>query len=101
LEQSPCWDSARKSFPAFKDLFEGDGFYGVRLYAARDEAGVPLADCRVNGEDYESGASALREYAKTWPPAGFEFRKQYVVLHSVAKNLIRQTVAKLASAFWR
>lgn len=35
----------------------------------------------VNGHDFEPGAAALREYVKTWPGAGFEFRKQYVVLH--------------------
>ena len=45
--------------------------------------GVPAADCRVNGEDWEKGMQALREYARTWPAAGYEFRKQYVVLQSI------------------
>jgi hypothetical protein len=40
----------------------------------------------VNGEDWEKGAQALREYAKTWPPAGYEFRKQYVVLQTLAND---------------
>jgi hypothetical protein len=75
-----------KSFEAFRELIMGDGFYGLRLYAMRDAEGTPQADCRVNGDDWEKGAQALREYVKTWPDAGFEFRKQYVVLHSVAKK---------------
>ena len=74
-----------KSFEAFRDLIEGDGFHCVRLFAARDEHGAPQADCRVDGEDWEKGAEALREYARTWPAAGYEFRKQYVVLQSIAK----------------
>jgi len=75
-----------KSFEAFRELVMSDGFYGLRLYAMRDAEGAPQADCRVNGDDWEKGAQALREYVKTWPEAGFEFRKQYVVLHSVAKQ---------------
>ena len=71
-----------KSFEAFRDLIEGDGFYGIRLFALRDADGEPAADCRVNGEDWENGAQALREYVRTWPPAGYEFRKQYVVLQN-------------------
>jgi hypothetical protein len=76
-----------KSFEAFRELIEGDGVYGLRLYAMRDAEGTPQADCRVNGDDWEKGAQALRDYVRTWPAAGFEFRKQYVVLHSVAKDL--------------
>jgi hypothetical protein len=75
-----------KSFEAFKELIEGDGFYCLRLFAARDTEGTPEADCRVNGEDWEKGAQALREYARTWPAAGYEFRKQYVVLQSIEKS---------------
>jgi hypothetical protein len=74
------------SFEAFRELIEASGFYGLRLFAARDEKGVPQADCRVNGNDWEKGAEALRKYVTTWPAAGFEFRKQYVVLHSVEKE---------------
>ncbi|HEX7380245.1 MAG TPA: DUF6348 family protein [Pirellulales bacterium] len=70
-----------RSFLAFKTLIDDDAFFGIRLYAARDLEGNPQADCRVNGHDFEPGAAALREYVKTWPGAGFEFRKQYVVLH--------------------
>ena len=65
---------------------EGDAFYGLRLYAARDENGEPQADCRINGEDWEPGKEALRDYAGTWTPAGYEFRKQYVVLQTVEKG---------------
>jgi hypothetical protein len=75
-----------KSFEAFKELMEGSGFYGLRLFAARDGKGAPQADCRVNGNDWEKGAEALRRYAATWPEAGYEFRKQYVVLHTVGKE---------------
>jgi hypothetical protein len=72
------------SFEAFKSFLESDGFCGIRLYAARDENGKPQADCRVNGGDWEAGAQALRNYVKTWPPRGFEFRKQYVVLQTLS-----------------
>jgi hypothetical protein len=78
----PCCLLTR-SFEAFKKQIQSDGFFGLRLYAARNQDSVPMADCRVNGEDWEDGAVALRKYASTWPRAGFEFRKQYVVLHSV------------------
>lgn len=75
-----------KSFEAFRELIESDSFYGLRLFAMRDENGNPRADCRVNGNDWEKGAEALRRYVATWPPAEFELRKQYVVLHSIDKN---------------
>ena len=78
----PCCLLTR-SFEAFKGLFETDAFYCLRLFAARDADGTPQADCRINGEDWERGAQALREYAATWPAAGYEFRKQYVVLQSI------------------
>jgi hypothetical protein len=71
------------SFEAFRDLFEADAFYGLRLLAMRDRDGTPGADCRVNGDDWEKGAQALRDYVNTWPQAGFEMRKQYVVLQTV------------------
>jgi hypothetical protein len=69
---------------AFQALLETDDFYGIRFYAMRDADGNPQADCRVNGEDWEPGAAALREYVAKWPERGFEFRKQYVVLQTVA-----------------
>lgn len=78
----PCCLLTR-SFAAFQDLIKGSGTYGIRFFAARDEAGQAQADCRINGEDYEAGAVALREYAATWPKAGYEFRKQYVILRSM------------------
>jgi Family of unknown function (DUF6348) len=77
----PCCFLTR-SFEVFKRHIESDRFYGLRFYAARNRGGVPMADCRVNGEDWEEGAAALRRYVLSWPEMGFEFRKQYVVLHS-------------------
>jgi Family of unknown function (DUF6348) len=76
-----------RSFEAFKELFEDTGFFAIRFFAVRDEQGMAEADCRVNGEDWEVGAEALRKYASTWPEAGYEFRKQYVVLHTLGKGL--------------
>lgn len=73
-----------RSFEAFKPLFEADVFFGLRLFASRGTDGMPEADCRVNGEDWEAGALALREYVTTWPGSGFEFRKQYVILQTIA-----------------
>lgn len=81
----PCCLLTR-SFEAFRELIEGDGFYGLRLFAARDAEGTPQADCRVNGEDWMKGAEALREYVKSWSDTGYEFRKQYVVLQSIDKG---------------
>lgn len=81
----PCCLLTR-SFPAFKELFEADGLIGVRLFALRDDEGDPAADCRVNGEDYPAGTEALRAYATNWPPAGYEFRKQYIVFQTIEKS---------------
>lgn len=77
----PCCLLTR-SLDAFMPLMEGDGLYAIRMFAARNQDGSTDSDCRVNGEDFEPGAAALREYATTWPNAGVEFRKQYVVLHT-------------------
>lgn len=81
-EFCPCC-MLTNSWEAFREFIEDGNFYGVRLFAARDQNGVPQADCRVNGNDWEKGAEALRKYVDTWPQTGFQFRKQYVVLHSV------------------
>jgi hypothetical protein len=78
----PCCLLTR-SFDAFKDLWKADGFFAQRLLAARFEDGIPQANCRVNGQDWERGAEALRRYVTTWPNARVEFRKQYVVLHTL------------------
>ncbi|MGP0067264.1 MAG: DUF6348 family protein [Isosphaeraceae bacterium] len=72
-----------RSIAAFKSLIEGDGFRAIRFFAARGVDGSPMADCRINGEDWEPGAQALREYVKTWPGVGYELRKQYVVLQTI------------------
>jgi hypothetical protein len=68
------------SASAFQSLIDSDGVHAVRLFAMRDEDGNPGADCRVNGEDDPAGKEALLAYAATWPPAGTEFRKQYVII---------------------
>jgi hypothetical protein len=72
------------TFDAFKPQLESDGFYAIRFYAARDPAGNPQADCRINGQDHPDGAAALRDYVTKWPQAGVEFRKQYVILQNDA-----------------
>jgi hypothetical protein len=81
----PCCLLTR-SFDAFSELIADNAVYGLLLFAARDQNGAPQADCRVNGNDWERGAEALRQYVTTWPDAGFEFRKQYVVLHTLEKE---------------
>jgi hypothetical protein len=72
------------TFEAFRPVFEADGFFGIRLFAARNEDGSAQADCRVNGQDWENGKLALRNYVDRWPQAGFEFRKQYVILQTLS-----------------
>jgi hypothetical protein len=74
------------SFDVFRPLIEANRFFGIRLVAIRDESGSPLADCRVNGEDFEDGARALCGYVERWPKSGYEIRRQYVVLQSLAKS---------------
>ncbi len=82
----PCCLLTR-SLKAFEGLLQRDAFFGLRLFASRDGEGKEQADCRVNGEDWPQGAEALREYVKTWDEdCGFEFRKQYVVLQTVAPS---------------
>ena len=72
------------TYDAFRPLMESDGFYGIRFYAARGQDGAPKADCRVNGEDWEDGKRALLGYVDTWPQAGLELRKQYVVVQTLS-----------------
>jgi hypothetical protein len=73
------------TFAAFKELIQDRGFYALRFFGARGVDGSPQADCRVNGGDSPSGAEAVRAYVKSWPGTGYEFRKQYVLLHSIEK----------------
>ncbi len=72
------------SMAAFREILEINAFYGVRLFVMRDQNGVAEADCRVNGRDWNAGVEALIKYAQGWPDRGFEFRKQYVAIQSVA-----------------
>jgi hypothetical protein len=67
------------SVDMLKELMNGDEFNAVRLLAIRNADGTTQADCRVNGAEYEAGKAALAKYAATWPGAGFEMRKQYVI----------------------
>jgi hypothetical protein len=71
------------TFKGFLPFIEADGFFGIQMVAVRDESGSPQADCRVNGQDWEAGKQALREYVDRWPQAGYELRKQYVVLQNI------------------
>ncbi|MFN0136473.1 MAG: DUF6348 family protein [Phycisphaerae bacterium] len=72
-----------KSYETFRELVEGDRLCCLRLFAAREVDGTPQADCRVNGEDWEPGMQALRNYVNSWPGRGYESRKQYVVVHTI------------------
>ncbi len=68
----------------FQPLLETNRTFGIRLFAMRDEDGEFAADCRVDGEDFTEGVAGLIDYVATWPHfPGMEFRKQYVVVHSV------------------
>lgn len=73
------------SMDAFREYLESEAFFGIRLFAMRDQNGVAEADCRVNGRDWEAGAEALIKYAQGWPDRGFEFRKQYVAIRSIVE----------------
>ena len=64
----------------FLPFLKADGFYAVRMYAARNGNGELMADCRVNGEDWEEGRLALLEYVGQWPQRGLEYRKQMIVI---------------------
>lgn len=66
--------------PVIKPLIEAKGFVALRAFSMRDENGEAAADCRVNGEDFEAGAKALREYASERPGGHFEWRKQLIVI---------------------
>lgn len=68
------------TFRAFETHLKGSDLFALRLFAMRDSQGEVHADCRINGEDFEPGAEALRTYVGTWPGTEFEFRKQYVVI---------------------
>jgi hypothetical protein len=75
-----------QTIEAHRELIEGGRFLGVRFYALRGQGGEAEADCRVNGENWEPGVRALREYVGQWPGSGFEFRKQYVILQSLGET---------------
>lgn len=57
-------------------------FCAIRVFAARYPDDGIVADCRVNGIDWEEGKQALLAYAATWPDRGFETRRQYLVIHT-------------------
>lgn len=84
-EFCPCC-MLTNSFETFRELIEDSSVYGIRLFAMRDANGDPQADCRVNGNDWDKGTEALRKYVGTWPEAGFEMRKQYVVVQTMLKE---------------
>jgi hypothetical protein len=85
----PCCMFTRTK-DAYQPLMTSSGFYALRLYAARDQHGRPIADCRLNGEDYPAGKKALIEYARTWKSVGVESRKQYVVIQDRVRGVTVQ-----------
>jgi hypothetical protein len=54
-----------RNFEAFRPFVTGQEVTGIRLFAARDADGIAQADCRVNGEDYRTGAESLLAYVGT------------------------------------
>ena len=70
------------SMEAFTEALKGREFVGVRLFASRDSDGEVSADCRINGHDFPEALPYLTAYAQSWPQAGFELRKQYVVIRN-------------------
>ncbi len=79
-----------KTKSAYQPLMTSSGFYALRFYAARDQHGRPIADCRLNGEDYPAGKKELMEYAGTWKSAGVESRKQYVIIQDRVRRFTVQ-----------
>ena len=77
----PCCLFTR-SIDAFDELLRARQFLAIRLFASRDAEGWCEADCRVNGHDFAAALPLLRAYAASWPKAGLEFRKQYVVIRT-------------------
>jgi hypothetical protein len=71
------------SFAAFAQQLESDRFFGIRLFATRDQDGVIQADCRVDGIDWPPGVEALSQYVARWPDRGLEYRKQYVAFRTL------------------
>jgi len=81
----PCCFVAR-NYETFRPLMQSDAFRGIRLFAARSQDGSVQADCRVNGQDWEAGQRALLGYVDTWPQAGLEWRKQYVIMQTLSTS---------------
>ena len=74
------------NYESFEDLISADTVHGVRLFVLRDQSGSAQADCRVDGIEHDAGEHALKNYAETWPQRGYEYRKQYVLVHTVASD---------------
>lgn len=72
-----------RSMEAFRELLERDEFFGLRLFAMRSAEGDVQADCRVNGVDWPAGMEALKEYARSWPDCGIEYRKQFALIRTL------------------
>ena len=79
---SCCMFTATKD--AYQPLLDASGFHALRLYAARNQHGRPIADCRLNGRGLPCRKGGTPEYARTWKPAGVESRKQYVMIGASA-----------------
>jgi hypothetical protein len=84
------------SFEALRPEIEREGTIGIRLFAALSDD-EPSADCRINGADFEPGASALATWAGSWPPRGIEYRKQYVIVRSVPRDAATPPGAEASS----
>jgi hypothetical protein len=81
----PCC-MLQETFEALQPVLLDDAPHGVRLFAMRHADGSVDADCRVDGDDFPAGVEALRDYAASWPGRGAEFRKQYLVMRTLADD---------------
>ena len=73
-----------ESLQAFLPRLEQGGILPARLFVARDAEGRPIADCRINGDEYAPVQQALMEWTAKWAERGFEWRKQYVIALPIA-----------------
>jgi len=71
-----------KLMDSFDDIFHMKGLSCLRVLVGRGAEGEPIADCRLNGEEYPQGKAVLLSYAAQIPGTAPGTLKQYVVMHN-------------------